>query len=170
MTAPVRARMEPERAGITRTFRLRTVDEGATELAEALRENERLRTLLGKHAIDPGAPYEIPLPPQLREFQFYVHANLRADGTLGEIFIKGDRLGGFQGASLDALAMAMSIGLQYGVPLSTFLDKLRGLAVGPSGRTGDAEFPMCSSMFDLLAQFLAKRCTAQIAREKGSPP
>jgi ribonucleoside-diphosphate reductase alpha chain len=59
--------------------------------------------------------------------------------------------------ALDALAMSMSIGLQHGVPLELFTSKLRGLhGFGPHGFTGDAEYVSCTSLFDLVAQYLTK--------------
>jgi hypothetical protein len=92
-----------------------------------------------------------------RVLKFYVTPNVRDDGMLGEIFIKGDRVGGFLSGALDTIAMTISIGLRHGVPLEVFVEKLRHHRFGPAGFTGDPEFPSCTSMFDLIAQYLAKR-------------
>jgi hypothetical protein len=89
-----------------------------------------------------------------RELKFYLIAGTYDDKRLGEVFIRGDRLGGFISGALDAVAMTISIGLQYGVPMIAITSKLRHNRFGPSGFTGDKDFPSCTSVFDLIAQFL----------------
>jgi ribonucleoside-diphosphate reductase alpha chain len=54
-----------------------------------------------------------------------------ADGTLGEIFLDHQREGTFGRAMLNAFAMALSIGLQYGVPLSAFQKTFRDFRMEP---------------------------------------
>lgn len=89
--------------------------------------------------------------------KFYVTASMYPDNRLGEIFIRGDKMGEVITGALDVVAMMVSIGLQHGMPFSTIIEKLRGTrGFGPNGFTGDPEFPSCSSLFDLLAQWLAK--------------
>lgn len=90
------------------------------------------------------------------KIKFYITAGIYADLRLGEIAIRGDKMGEMMYAALDALAMSISIGLQHGVPLSLFVEKLRGLrGFGPQGFTGDPEFHSATSLFDLIAQWLA---------------
>jgi len=91
------------------------------------------------------------------ELKFYVLAGMYEDGRLGEIFIRGDRVGSFITGALDALAMTISLGLQHGVPLNVFTAKLRHNRFGPSGFTGDPDFPSCTSAFDLIAQYLDRK-------------
>lgn len=94
---------------------------------------------------------------QAQVLKFYVQVGMYPDGRIGEIFIKGDKVGGLISGALDALAMMISIGLQHGVPLGLITEKLRHHRWGPSGFTGDKDFPSCSSMYDLVAQFLQAR-------------
>lgn len=91
------------------------------------------------------------------KFRFYITANTDDAGRLREIFIKADKQGGLASGALDSTAMMISIALQYGIPLKVITDKLRHSRFGPSGFTGDKEFPSCTSVFDLVAQFLDKR-------------
>ncbi len=84
-------------------------------------------------------------------------AGFYPDGRVAELFIRGDKIGEMLGGVLDTVAMAISMGLQHGVPLETFINKLRHQRFEPSGKTGDSEFRECSSMFDLIAQWLEKR-------------
>jgi ribonucleoside-diphosphate reductase alpha chain len=75
------------------------------------------------------------------------------DGSLGEIFIELEK----QGDELrvyDAVAIAISIGLQYGVPLEVFENKFRGQRLEPSGITTNKEIPMVASIIDYLAKWL----------------
>lgn len=89
--------------------------------------------------------------------KFYVTAGMYPDHRLGEIFIRGDKMGEVMTGALDVVATMVSIGLQHGVPFSIIIEKLRGTrGFGPDGFTGDPEFPKCSSLFDLLAQWLTK--------------
>ena len=96
-----------------------------------------------------------------RELKFYVTANTHPDGSVGEIFVKGDKVGGLISGALDALAMVISVGLQHGVPLHMITTKLRHNRFGPSGFTGDPEYPSCTSMFDLIAQWLQAKFPTQ---------
>lgn len=98
---------------------------------------------------------------RVERFKFYVTAGCYPDGTLGEIFVRVDKTGSFTSGALDAFAMAVSIGLQHGVPLELLLGKLRHSKFEPAGFTGDAEFPSCSSALDLLAQWLLKKFSEQ---------
>ena len=82
------------------------------------------------------------------------------DGTLGEIFISVDKQGGALRV-YDALAIAISIGLQHGVPLEDYVDKLRGMQFEPAGVTGDAEIPMAKSIPDFVARYLELRYTTK---------
>lgn len=88
---------------------------------------------------------------------FEVTAGMYEDGRLGEIFIRGEKMGETVVGALDMVAMAISIGLQHGVPLAMFVQKLRHTrGFGDDGLTGDAEFPFAKSLFDLIAMWLDK--------------
>lgn len=95
----------------------------------------------------------------VHQFDFYAIVGLYDDGRVAEIFIytdrKNDRFSGLLAGMIDTVSTAISIGLQYGVPLETFIAKLRGHRFGPSGFTGDKQFHNCTSVFDLVAQWLA---------------
>lgn len=73
-----------------------------------------------------------------------------SDGSLGEIFLKVSKAGSTLNGMLDAVAIATSIGLQYGVPLETLVEKFRGTKYSPAGITDDAEVRMASSLLDYV--------------------
>jgi ribonucleoside-diphosphate reductase alpha chain len=56
---------------------------------------------------------------------------------------------------MDAFSIAVSIGLQYGVPLETFVEKFTNLRFEPSGMTDDADIRMAQSMMDYIFRRLA---------------
>ena len=93
---------------------------------------------------------------EVKVLRFYVTANTYPDGRLAEVFIRGDKIGGLLGGALDTWAIMFSMAMQHGIPMQTITEKLRHQRFGPAGRTGDKDFPSCSSMFDLIAQWLDK--------------
>lgn len=92
-----------------------------------------------------------------QSFNVYATVGLYPDGRPGELFISADKIGTTAHGVLDAVAIAISVGLQYGVPMKAYVDKLIGTNFGPSGFTGDAEFPRGTSILDLVAKWLRAR-------------
>jgi ribonucleoside-diphosphate reductase alpha chain len=77
------------------------------------------------------------------------------DGTLGEVFLKLGKQGSTLAGVMDAFSIAVSIGLQYGVPLETFVEKFMNLRFEPAGMTDDADVRMAQSMLDYIFRRLA---------------
>lgn len=92
-----------------------------------------------------------------KELKFYLQPGMYDDGRLGELLIRGDKEGGLLSGALNALGTMISLNLQHGVPLKLIIEHLRHQKFGPSGFTGDQEFKSCSSLFDLIAQYLQAR-------------
>ena len=88
----------------------------------------------------------------------YITAGKYEDGTIGEIFLtdigkEGSTLRGM----LNAFATAISIGLQYGVPLETFVRKFSYMRFDPEGITNNPEIPFAKSMPDYIMRWLGSR-------------
>jgi ribonucleoside-diphosphate reductase alpha chain len=88
----------------------------------------------------------------------YITAGKYEDGSIGEIFLtdigkEGSTLRGM----LNAFATAISIGLQYGVPLETFVKKFSYMRFDPEGITGNPEIPFAKSMPDYIMRWLGSR-------------
>jgi ribonucleoside-diphosphate reductase alpha chain len=88
----------------------------------------------------------------------YITAGKYEDGTLGEIFLtdigkEGSTLRGL----LNAFATAISLGLQYGVPLETFVRKFSYMRFEPEGMTTNPEIRFAKSMPDYIMRWLASR-------------
>jgi ribonucleoside-diphosphate reductase alpha chain len=85
----------------------------------------------------------------------YMTAGAYNDGTLGEVFLKLGKQGSTLAGVMDAFSIAVSIGLQYGVPLETFVSKFMNLRFEPAGMTDDADVRMAQSMLDYIFRRLA---------------
>ncbi len=85
----------------------------------------------------------------------YVTANAYDDGRLGEVFLKLGKQGSTLAGVMDAFSIAISIALQYGVPLETFVQKLTNLKFEPAGMTDDADVRMAQSIMDYIFRRLA---------------
>jgi len=85
----------------------------------------------------------------------YMTAGAYADGTLGEVFLKLGKQGSTLAGVMDAFSIAVSIGLQYGVPLQTFVEKFTNLRFEPAGMTDDQDIRMAQSMMDYIFRRLA---------------
>src|SRR4051812_36372112 len=99
----------------------------------------------------------------------YITAGMYEDGTVGEIFLtdvgkEGSTIKGM----MNAFATAMSIGLQYGVPLETFVEKFAFMRFEPEGYTGNPEVPFAKSMPDYIVRWMAARfCDTDVHEQMG---
>jgi ribonucleoside-diphosphate reductase alpha chain len=88
----------------------------------------------------------------------YITAGMYEDGTVGEIFLtdigkEGSTLRGM----MNSFATAISIALQYGVPLETLVEKFSYMRFEPEGMTSNPEIPFAKSMPDYIMRWLASR-------------
>lgn len=77
------------------------------------------------------------------------------DGTPGELFVSVSKQGSTLSGLMDSFAITMSHGLQYGVPLKSYVKTLRGTSFAPSGITNDSEIRTASSITDYIIRRLA---------------
>src|ERR1700732_5096839 len=87
----------------------------------------------------------------------YITAGMYDDGRPGEIFIKMSKEGSTLSGIMDGLALTVSLGLQYGVPLKVFVDKLLNTRFEPSGITANPNIRFVSSVLDYIARWLGGR-------------
>jgi ribonucleoside-diphosphate reductase alpha chain len=85
----------------------------------------------------------------------YISAGLYEDGTLGEIFLKVAKQGSMLSGVMDALAISVSLGLQYGVPLEAYVQKFMNSRFEPAGMTDDADIRFATSIGDYVFRRLA---------------
>lgn len=80
---------------------------------------------------------------------------LYEDGKVGEIFIKMSKQGSTLAGIMDGLAIAISMGLQYGVPLEAYVAKFTNMQFEPRGMTEDKDIRMAQSLLDYIFRRLA---------------
>ncbi|PWN01305.1 vitamin B12-dependent ribonucleotide reductase [Nocardioides silvaticus] len=85
----------------------------------------------------------------------YMISGAHDDGQLGEIFLKLGKQGSTLAGVMDAFSIAVSIGLQYGVPLETYVSKFTNLRFEPAGLTDDPDVRMSQSIMDYIFRRLA---------------
>src|SRR5690348_12064686 len=87
----------------------------------------------------------------------YIIVGMYAEGVPGEIFIKMAKEGSTLSGFMDGMALSISIGLQYGVPLKALVDKLTNTRFEPAGYTGHPAIPYAKSVLDYIARWLGGR-------------
>jgi ribonucleoside-diphosphate reductase alpha chain len=87
----------------------------------------------------------------------YLTVGMYEDGRPGEIFIKMSKEGSTLSGVMDGLALTISLGLQYGVPLKVFVDKLVNTRFEPSGISANPNIRFVSSVLDYIARWLGGR-------------
>jgi ribonucleoside-diphosphate reductase alpha chain len=85
----------------------------------------------------------------------YMTANSYEDGDLGEVFLKMSKQGSTLAGMMDAFSIAISVGLQYGVPLETYVAKFTNMRFEPAGMTDDPDVRMAQSIIDYIFRRLA---------------
>ena len=112
----------------------------------------------------PGKPVRRRLPNArpAKTFSFavgdaegYITAGEYEGDGVGEVFLKVAKQGSTLSGVMDAFAIAVSIGLQYGVPLEAFVSKFVNMRFEPSGITNDADIRFASSLVDYIFRRLA---------------
>jgi hypothetical protein len=133
------------------------VEAGADERIRLLKqlEQKRRRRLPDTRA-SKTRKFSLPGDGEDERFKMYVTVGLFEDGTPGELFIRAARAGSLAAGLLDGLAVAVSLGLQHGVPLETFAEKFRATKFSPAGMTGDKEYPVAKSPLDYVAAWMRK--------------
>ncbi|MFD7644878.1 vitamin B12-dependent ribonucleotide reductase [Kitasatospora sp. NPDC059795] len=85
----------------------------------------------------------------------YMTANSYPDDGLGEVFLKMSKQGSTLAGMMDAFSIAVSVGLQYGVPLETYVAKFTNMRFEPAGLTDDPDVRMAQSIVDYIFRRLA---------------
>ena len=87
--------------------------------------------------------------------QGYMISSSYPDDGLGELFLKMAKQGSTLAGVMDAFSIAVSIGMQYGVPLQTYVEKFTNMRFEPAGITDDPDVRMTSSIVDYVFRRLA---------------
>ncbi|HLU28726.1 MAG TPA: vitamin B12-dependent ribonucleotide reductase, partial [Glycomyces sp.] len=85
----------------------------------------------------------------------YITSSSYPDDGIGEVFLKMSKQGSTLAGVMDALSVAISIALQYGVPLEKYVEKFTNMRFEPAGMTDDPDIRMASSVVDYVFRRLA---------------
>jgi len=96
----------------------------------------------------------------------YITVGLYEDGTPGEIFLRMAKEGSTVSGLMDSFATAVSLALQYGVPLPALVDKFSHTRFDPQGFTRNPEIPIAKSVMDYIFRWLASRFLPQEERDR----
>ncbi len=85
----------------------------------------------------------------------YMTASTYPDDGVGEVFLKLGKQGSTLAGVMDAFSMAISVGLQYGIPLESYVAKFTNMRFEPAGMTDDPDVRIASSVMDYIFRRLA---------------
>ncbi len=151
------------RDGCKRTQPLNTAASKSDSKAPAARTSLEY---VGKATPPVPAPFRRKLPDERRSIthkfsvaghEGYVTVGLFEDGKPGEIFLRMSKEGSTISGLMDAFATAISLTLQYGVPLEALVNKFTHVRFEPSGFTKNPEVPIAKSLIDYIFKWLASK-------------
>ncbi|HXR11220.1 MAG TPA: hypothetical protein VN770_02900, partial [Gaiellaceae bacterium] len=105
---------------------------------------------------------------QVGDHEGYIHVGLYDDGSPGDIFVDIAKDGTTMAGLMNSLCLAVSMGLQYGVPPEVYVSKLSHMRFEPSGMTNDPDIRAAKSIVDYIFRWFGKRfLTAEQQEEAG---
>jgi ribonucleoside-diphosphate reductase alpha chain len=131
-----------------------STDESATSLAAltpAALGAKPQRRRLPEDRVEVGRKFRVG------EYEGYIHVGLYEDGTPGDIFVDIAKDGTTMAGLMNSLMIAVSMGLQYGVPPDVYVSKLSHLRFEPSGMTNDADIRVAKSIVDYIFRWFGKK-------------
>jgi len=125
------------------------VDEVVDAVASAIASGQPIRRRLPKSRPSRTTSFSVA------GAEGYMTAGAYDDGALGEVFLKLGKQGSTLAGVMDAFSIAISIALQYGVPLEAFVSKFVNMRFEPAGMTDDADIRISQSIMDYIFRRLA---------------
>jgi len=129
----------------------------------------------GRKDSTPGEPTRLKLPLERKAIthkfsiaghEGYLTVGMYESGMPGEIFIVMAKEGSTISGLMDAFATAVSLALQYGVPLDVLIKKFSYTRFEPSGFTGNREIGYATSIMDYIFRWLANKFLEQMPQEE----
>ena len=149
-----------------------TIEEAVSMVSEALADLMQLEGVdiaslsapsNGNGHKEAPKPVRRKMPPERKaithgvkigDHDLYITVGFLMDGTPAELFIRTEKEGSTIGGLCDALAVSISIGLQYGVPLETLIEKMKYRNFEPAGFTNNPEIRTATSIVDYIFKWL----------------
>ncbi len=136
-------------------------DKSSTDIDQTIKD---LENRVGMQTVIVKKPERERLPRHRRSMTFafrvadcegYVTVGEYQDGRPGEIFMKVSKQGSTLAGIMDAFSISVSLGLQHGVPLATFVNKYTNMRFEPAGITDDPDLRIATSLIDYIFRRLA---------------
>ncbi len=105
----------------------------------------------------PDERTEIGRKFRVGDYEGYIHVGVYDDGSPGDVFVDIAKEGTTLAGLMNAFMIAVSLGLQYGVPLEVFVSKYSHMRFEPSGPTNDDDIRIAKSIVDYMFRWLGKR-------------
>jgi ribonucleoside-diphosphate reductase alpha chain len=144
---------------------------GATDDAPADAHGTQVVERIVEKVIREPVREKLPRDRASRTFEFrvadckgFVTVGQYDDGRPGEIFIRVSKQGSTLAGIMDSFAIANSHGLQYGVPLRSYVEAFTGMRFEPAGMTDDPDIRIATSLMDYLFRRLALRYLSDAER------
>src|SRR5205085_2809661 len=123
----------------------------AVKVAELERALANQTTVVVKQPIRERLPRKRPSHTyhfRVADCEGYFTVSEYEDGRPGELFLKASKQGSTLAGILDAFSISISLGLQHGVPLRTYVQKYTNMRFEPAGMTEDPDLRIASSLVD----------------------
>jgi ribonucleoside-diphosphate reductase alpha chain len=134
----------------------------AQPLSGSKKEKAKAAEVAGVTALPEPIRRRLPKKRASRTIKFrvadtegYITTGEFPDGSMGELFLKVAKQGSTLAGIMDAFAISISMGLQYGVPLSAYVKQFVNTRFEPSGMTDDSDFRIATSILDYVFRVLA---------------
>jgi ribonucleoside-diphosphate reductase alpha chain len=130
----------------------------AIKVAELEKALERQTTVVVKRPIRERLPRKrrsSTFAFRVADCEGYVTVGEYDDGRPGEVFMKVSKQGSTLAGIMDAFSIAISLGLQHGVPLATYVRKYTNMRFEPAGMTDDPDLRIAQSLVDYIFRRLA---------------
>ncbi|HUM01261.1 MAG TPA: vitamin B12-dependent ribonucleotide reductase [Thermoanaerobaculia bacterium] len=163
------------RDGCKRTQPLNTAASKSDDAVKGKRGTAAPAAAPAPAAAAPTTPRRRKLPDERRAIthkfsvaghEGYVTVGLYEDGTPGEIFLTMAKEGSTISGLMDAFATAISLTLQYGVPLEALVEKFSHMRFEPAGYTKNPEIPIAKSLVDYIFRWLASKFLSADLKER----
>jgi ribonucleoside-diphosphate reductase alpha chain len=138
-----------------------------SKLAQPLSgKDDKSAQVLGPAGVVLASPQRRRLPDERTEigrkfrvgdYEGYIHVGIYDDGTPGDVFVDIAKEGTTLAGLMNSFMIAVSLGLQYGVPLDVLVSKFAHMRFEPSGPTNDPDIRVAKSIVDYIFRWLGKR-------------
>jgi ribonucleoside-diphosphate reductase alpha chain len=152
--------LDPNNKEINSNKKINTVpkplDHASKNLDNLIKSNSNIHEKNGKRFSMPDRRKGYIQKATIGDHKVYLHTGEYEDGKIGEIFIDTSKEGELVKALMNNFAIAISLGLQYGVPLDEFISAYVGTKFEPSGKVyGNDRILSASSILDYIFRELA---------------